>query len=132
MNRGVLIVIAVCLMWISLSVWAGSTAKHDYPTLDRHQWIEECMHRQGERSFTMLYACSCAIDVIAEIMPHDMFRRADSAEKAARISGERGAYLRDPHRGIQELRVAYGEAKAEADKRCFVRPNRMKGIWPDF
>jgi mxaJ protein len=25
-----------------------------------------------------------------------------------------------------------GEARAEADRQCFVRPARMKDIWPKF
>ncbi len=105
---------------------------HNYPTLDRYQWIEECMYYQGERNLETLYACTCAIDVIAEKMPHDKFVQADTAEKAATISGESGEYMREPARGIQELRLAYGEAKNEADQRCFVRPNRLKNIWPEF
>ncbi len=106
--------------------------RYDYPTMDRYQWIEECMYRQQSRAYETLYACGCAIDVIAEHLPHETFISADTAEKAAGVSGESGEYLRSPDISIQELRIAYGEAKNEADKRCFVRPNRMKGIWPDF
>ncbi|MCK8515412.1 hypothetical protein M0534_03555 [Methylonatrum kenyense] len=125
----------VALLMASLGFAATALAEneaHDYPTIDRYQWIEECMYFQGERNFETLYACACAIDVIAEHMPHEKFVQADTAEKAATVSGESGEYLREPARNIQELRLAYGEAKNEADKRCFVRPNRLRNIWPEF
>jgi hypothetical protein len=111
---------------------ALASEKHDYPTMDRYQWIQECIAQQGAADFVTVHACGCAIDVIAEKMPHDQFVAADTAEKSRGLSGSSAVYLRDPGISIRDLRGAYGQAKYEANRRCFVKPNEMKNIWPVF
>jgi hypothetical protein len=105
---------------------------NDYPTLTRYHFIEECMARQGGKNYDNLYRCSCAIDVIAHVLPHKTFEEADTAEKLARMAGERGHIMRDQPQALKELRLRYGEAKAEADRKCFIRPAQMKDVWPKF
>lgn len=104
----------------------------EYPTLTRYDFIEECMVRQGGKSYDNLYRCSCAIDVIASVLPHDTFQEAATADKLARMAGERGHVMRNQPPEVKALRIQLGEARAAADRQCFVRPARMKDVWPKF
>jgi hypothetical protein len=111
---------------------SAPASENDYPTLTRYQFIEECMARHGGKNYDNLYRCACAIDVIATVLPHKTFHEADTADKLARMAGERGHVMRDQPQGIKALRLRLGEARAEADRKCFIRPARMKDVWPKF
>jgi hypothetical protein len=65
-----------------------------------------------------LQHCSCAIDVIASVLPYD---RYEQAETVLRMRRSAGGYLGQEFRGsvgndmVRELE----EAQAEAEVRCF-------------
>lgn len=137
MKRGVVPkVFAGLVLLVAGPAMAGSPGAtddpHNYPTLDRYQFITECMAQQGEVNHQTLYACACTIDVIAEELPHDRYQMADTAQRMAGAAGESAEVYREPPRELQEVRRELAEAKEAANNRCFVPPNRLKNIWPDF
>lgn len=111
---------------------AADRERYEYPTLDKYQFITECMVQQGEVNHQTLYACACTIDVIAEHLSHDDFAMAETAQRAANMTGESGEVFREPPRHVREVRRELAEAKSAANDRCFVPPNELKNIWPDF
>ncbi len=92
---------------------------NDYPTLDRVDYVLTCMKKHGGQTVDNLYACSCAIDVMAEKLPYDTFVESSTYSSFKRMPGERGGVFRDNEHG-EELTKVLKEAEIEADSRCFI------------
>ncbi len=90
---------------------------NDYPTEARADYVFACMAVNGG-SQTALRRCSCAIDVIASLLPYADYERADTVLRMRHLAG---GYLSETFRGkeasgfVQRLE----EAQAEAEVRCF-------------
>ncbi len=90
---------------------------NDYPTSARADYVFACMAVNGG-SQEALQRCSCAIDVIASLLPYDQYERADTVLRMRRLAG---GYLAETFRGeeasgfVRQLQ----EAQAEAEVRCF-------------
>jgi hypothetical protein len=88
-----------------------------YPTEARAEYVFACMATNGNNQ-QALRDCSCAIDVIASVLPYPQY---EHAETVLRMRRSAGGYLG------QEFRTAlsdnmirdFEEAQAEADVRCF-------------
>jgi hypothetical protein len=93
---------------------------NDFPTLDRVDHVLTCMKKHGGQTLDNLYACSCELDVIASIMPHDEFVEATTFAMYKGMPGERGSVFRDSKRG-QQLTAKLEKAGKEASRRCFLR-----------
>ena len=65
-----------------------------------------------------LRRCSCAIDVIASVLPYDRF---EDAETVLRMRRSGGGYLGETFRSAMtnEMVRDLEEAQAEAEVRCF-------------
>ena len=91
---------------------------NDYPTESRADYVFACMNTNGGTR-EALHRCSCAIDVIATILPFSAYERAETVLRMQRTPG--GGYLAQEFRVrastdiVRDLR----EAQAEADVRCF-------------
>src|ERR1700739_2749076 len=48
---------------------------HDFPTVDRVQYVLECMYRNGGSS-VYVYKCSCVIDTIAQKYTYEQWTDA--------------------------------------------------------
>lgn len=94
---------------------------HDYPTIERIQYVEECIRNNpNSQHYEMLYKCSCTLDAIAAEMPYDEFVEASTAANAISIGGERGGVIRDAKMG-QDLASKFRTAQTKAKKSCFVK-----------
>lgn len=89
---------------------------NDYPTAARADYVFACMNENGGTQ-EALRDCSCAIDVIASLLPYSEYEKANTVLSMQRTTG----YLADEFRTdlakkfVRRLR----EAQAEATVRCF-------------
>jgi hypothetical protein len=91
--------------------------RSDYPTAARAEFVFACMATNGSNQEALQH-CSCAIDVIASVLPYDDYEKAETVMRMRRSAG---GYLG------QEFRSAFtnnivrdlDEAQAEAEVRCF-------------
>jgi hypothetical protein len=89
-----------------------------YPTVDRVEFVLECMQKNGGKQ-EFLYKCSCVIDDIAGKLGYDDFVAAATAARFQSLGGDRGGVFRDP----PETRAAaqrYLKIQGDAMKRCDV------------
>jgi hypothetical protein len=88
-----------------------------YATATRAEYVFACMATNGGTPQS-LQRCSCAIDVIASVLPYDKYEKA---ETVLRMRRSVGGYLNQEFRSastndfVRELE----EAQAEAEVRCF-------------
>ena len=97
---------------------AQAAALHDYPTVDRVEFVLECMQRNaGKQEF--LYKCACVIDEIAQQYTYDDFVEASTAARFQSLGGERGGVFRDPPK-TRDTAKRYMQVHSDAMKRCDV------------
>jgi hypothetical protein len=109
------------LSWITLALAAAGAAPalaaDDYPTEDRADYVFACMATNGQTR-DALRRCSCSIDVVASLMPHEEYVEAETILSLSQVPGENVAAIRDSpntRKILEDLR----EAQAEAEVRCF-------------
>ncbi len=89
----------------------------DYPTETRVDYVLGCMAANGQ-DHLMMQKCSCSIDVIAELMPHEDYEAARTVMSMQDQPGELGMLFRT-ERSMQEDLNHFRSVQAEADLRCF-------------
>jgi hypothetical protein len=111
---------AACVALLALATAGAAAAQgNDYPTAARADYVIGCMAANGNTREALM-KCSCAIDLIAGIMPYSHYEEADTAlglQAGGGVGGRVGLF-RDPPQikaVIEELR----RAQAEANLRCF-------------
>ncbi len=89
---------------------------NDYPTSARADYVFACMAVNGE-THEALDRCSCAIDVVASILPYKDYV---SAETVLGMQQER-SYLSMEFRSDEAKKIVRSlhEAEAEGEVRCF-------------
>lgn len=108
------------IIMLALSLLASGASAHDYPTVDRVQYVEACIRDHPDRNRQeMIYKCSCAIDAIAQQMSYEDFVEASTALYAGQVAGERGAAVRESSSG-RELSSAVRQAQKLALRRCMI------------
>jgi len=95
-------------------------AGNDFPTLDRVNYVLDCMDRHGEQSITNLLGCSCTIDAIAGKMKFEKYSDAKTYEEYKDTPGDKGDAFRSNDRA-KALYNKLNELEAEAEKHCFVK-----------
>ena len=70
----------------------GTLPAHDYPTLARVEYVNDCIGRNGGK-LAALYQCACAIDRIANVLTYDDYVEASTYAKYATLPGEGGGDL---------------------------------------
>src|SRR5437763_16578444 len=113
---------AVCFSFLALASFAANRPLlaadlNDYPTSARADYVFACMKANGE-SRESLQRCSCAIDIIATILPYERYVSAETVLSLSQVPGRFGAMFRSPvgsKAAVPELR----RAQAEAEVRCF-------------
>ena len=90
---------------------------NDYPTAARADYVFACMATNGNTQ-EALHRCSCAIDVIASILPYSKY---EEAETVLRMRQHVGGHLGEAFRsGVTNDMVRnLEEAQAEGEVRCF-------------
>jgi len=94
-----------------------ASAVNDYPTAARAEYVFACMATNGQTA-DVLRRCSCSIDVIASILPYDLYVEAETVLAMLQTTGERVEVMRStpPAKAfVQNLR----RAQAEGSVRCF-------------
>ena len=102
---------------VFLILFALPTAANDFPTQARAEYVFACMSSNGE-SQIMLVRCSCAVDIIAEVMKYDEYVDAETTLRMRLLPGERTAMFRDVE-WVRKLVEKLKAAQAEAEIRCF-------------
>ncbi len=96
---------------------ARAQLQNDYPTVARADFVFACMKVNGETRESM-EKCSCAIDVIASLLPYKNYEAAASFLSVGQLQGEKGILFRQSEpakKAIEDLL----RARAEAEIRCF-------------
>jgi hypothetical protein len=88
-----------------------------YSTATRAEYVFACMATNGGTR-EALQRCSCAIDVIASVLPYDNY---EQAETVLRMRRSPGGYLGQAFRSAPTNAIVRDleEAQAEAEVRCF-------------
>ena len=99
---------------------SADAAGNDFPTVDRVEYVQECMRSHPGSRYEMLYKCSCTLDHIAAAVRYDEYVELWTAANAISIGGERGAQLRDAQVS-QDMAKKFRSIEAKAQKDCFLR-----------
>lgn len=88
-----------------------------YGTAVRAEYVFACMATNGGTQEALQH-CSCAIDVIATLLPYDKYEKA---ETVLRMRHSAGGYLSQEFRSASTNEIVRDleEAQAEAEVRCF-------------
>jgi len=114
MKYGLLLSVPLLLMGLA----AAGRADEGYPTATRADYVFACMTANGGTQLA-LQRCSCAIDVIASLLPYKRYEDAETVLSMRQSPG--GGYLvQQFHTAIaNEMVRDLQEAQAEAEVRCF-------------
>jgi hypothetical protein len=93
-----------------------SASPNDYPTAARADYVFACMNANG-RTQQALRECSCAIDVIASLLPYKTYEEADTVLRMQQTTGYLASEFRTAAAKGMVRRLQ--EAQAEAAVRCF-------------
>ena len=96
---------------------AEPAAANEYPTEARADYVFACMNVNGGTQ-DALRRCSCAVDVIATILPYHDYEEAETVLRMRQVGG---GYLPQTFRIQQSNQLVdhLQAAQAEADVRCF-------------
>ncbi|HEX2942052.1 MAG TPA: hypothetical protein VHO91_13470 [Rhodopila sp.] len=100
-----------------LALAADNSAGNDYPTQARAEFVFACMASNGQTQ-QALRQCSCAIDVIASVLPYAKY---EEAETVLRMRQHAGGYMGELFRNAATNNMVrdFQEAQAEGEIRCF-------------
>lgn len=108
------------LLTVFWSIVARPTLAEDsggYSTATRAEYVFACMATNGGTQ-EALGRCSCAIDVVASVLPYDKYEKAETVLRMRRSAG---GYLGQEFRSAATNAIVRDleEAQAEAEVRCF-------------
>lgn len=94
----------------------ANEAVNDFPTITRADYVFACMQVNGQ-SREALEKCSCSVDVIASLIPHDEYEAVETVIMVYKRGGKAQQQMSngDLQRRIQEMR----RAQVEGELRCF-------------
>jgi hypothetical protein len=96
---------------------AAELPGNDYPTATRADYVFVCMQVNGQTR-DALERCSCSIDVIASLLPHDQYEEAETIMRVRQRGGKNASmFLTMPalRARVEDLK----RAQVEAELRCF-------------
>ena len=108
-------VVATMCLCVSADVPAAPPM-HDYPTLARVEYVNECMAKHGGK-LAGLYQCACVIDRIAQRLNYDEFVEASTFAKYSALPGEGGGVFRDSQQA-QAMAKLYRMTESDAYRAC--------------
>lgn len=103
----------------SAAVAAPATPDHDYPTVERVLYVQQCMREHPGPFYEMVNKCSCALDRIAAEVSLDDFVEMNTVVNAMTIGGERGSELRD-NAGAKKQVSRWKALQARVQPACFI------------
>lgn len=114
-----LLPLLAALFATTAAVAAPPKAGHDYPTIERVLYVQQCMRDNPGPFYEMANKCSCALDRIAAEIPLDDFVEMNTVVNAMTIGGERGSELRD-NAGAKKQVTRWKELQARVKPACFI------------
>jgi len=102
---------------------AADAARNDFPTVDRVEYVQECMREHPGSRHEMLYKCSCTLDRIAAEVRYEEYVELWTAANAISIGGERGSQLRDA-KVSQDMAKKFRSIEEKAQQGCFLRKEK--------
>ena len=113
------------LLNIGLALLSGAASlpalAHDYPTVDRVLYVQDCMNSHPGPFYEMVNKCSCALDALARELPFDDYTSMMTVTRAMSIGGERGNTIRDTE-PLQAQAKRFRELQSKAQSGCFLGP----------
>jgi len=114
-----LFVVACCWNagWAADASHATELPTNDYPTVARADYVFGCMQVNGQTRDS-LERCSCSIDVIASLLPYDLYEEAETVMRVRQRGGKNASmFLSMPtlRAKVDDLK----RAQIEAELRCF-------------
>lgn len=94
----------------------GVAPVHDYPTIDRVEYVNDCIGRTGN-TLASLYQCACAIDRIANTLTYDEFVELSTFAKYSTLPGQAGAIFRDSDQAKQSAK-RFRDLETDALRSC--------------
>ena len=113
---GIVAVLVAALLLAPRAANSDPPAKHDYPTVARVEYVNECIGQSGG-ALAALYQCSCAIDKLAARLSYDEFVEAGTYAKYAALPGEGGGIFRDSTEAKDRAKL-YRELEGDARRSC--------------
>jgi hypothetical protein len=108
----------IALIALALITRPAHATGNDYPTSARADYVIGCMAANGNTRQALL-KCSCAIDMIASLMPYSHYEEAETAlslQAGGGVGGRVGLF-RDPPQ-IKAVIEELHRAQAEANLQC--------------
>lgn len=102
-----------------LMLLAGAACANDFPTVERVNYVQECMRNHPGPNYEMVNKCSCALDALAKDIKHSEYVEMTTAANANSIGGERGNTIRDTEM-LQAKIKRFRELQTRAKKGCFI------------
>jgi hypothetical protein len=96
-----------------------------YPTLDRVNYVLDCMDRHGGQSIDNLVSCSCELDKVAAKLSYEGFIDANVYMQNKDIPGDKGAMMRDAQFAIDNYETLM-DVRTDAEKSCFIRARTVE------
>lgn len=107
---------ATLLAYVVATPVSGEVPTHNFPTLARVEYVQECINRTGGKQ-TNMYQCVCVVDRIAEVMSYDEFVESSVYAKYSTLPGEGGALFRDTDEAKEKAKL-YRAEEEKAFRAC--------------
>ena len=107
------------MLCATLALLGNAAWANDFPTVERVNYVQECMRTHPGAHFEMVSKCSCALDALAKDVKYADYVEMSTASNANSIGGERGNTIRDTEM-LQVKIKRFRELQARAKKGCFI------------
>lgn len=98
---------------------APKPSAHDYPTVERVLYVQECLRNHPGPPYEMTTKCSCALDHLAAEVKFDDYIEMSTIVNAVTIGGERGGDLRD-NETLKPKIARWRELQKKVRQACFL------------
>jgi hypothetical protein len=98
---------------------------NDYPTMDRVNYVLDCMDRHGGPRIETLTGCSCEMDQVGGKMSYTEFVDANVYMQHRDMPGDKGGVFRDMPQGKDGF-AKLEAARVDAEKICYVEVREVK------
>jgi hypothetical protein len=96
---------------------ANGEPGNDFPTEARADYVFACMAANGQTR-EALHKCSCAVDMLASILPYDKYVEAETILSMRQGVGQTANAFRNTPR-YDDMIADLRRAQAESEMRCF-------------
>jgi hypothetical protein len=109
------------LCFSAVLLLAGAAHANDFPTVERVQYVQECMRAHPGPTFEMTNKCACALDALAGQISYEDYVTMVTITKATPMAGERGGAIRDAPSLAPQIKRLRG-LQTQSELACFIAP----------